>query len=217
MISQMGDVEQKSVVRRQATTGHILQYSDPRTLPDPVLVNVPLREAESPVYLKAASSLSRRYHLEPSILLVPLERGVPRPLQTSTQPGRIRRSDQQVDVRQWPLPQVIVQIEQIAAAFQQDEWDSFCFDEPAEGSKIRQGGESIQHRLAMGALQGGPPAPRQRACASFLIPEGAKIPSAFEPPQTGLRLFGRHFVLGRLAVKQRQNRTRDRWAELSPG
>src|SRR2546428_5202122 len=67
MISQMGDVEQKSVVRRQATTGHILQYSDPRTLPDPVLVNVPLREAESPVHLKAASSLSRRYHLEPSI------------------------------------------------------------------------------------------------------------------------------------------------------
>ena len=208
VIGLVRDVIQQGVFVVQAAAADLLQHRLRCPVQDLLLTDGELRHSEPPVHLETASVRTGGRHFELAVLFIPLQGVIPIPLETPIQSKSIRRPNQEVDVGQLSLPRIVVQVEEVGAALQQDEGDPLGFQEPAEDPKIGQRRERIHGGPSVRALESRRPAMRQRLEPSRPFPEVAEVAAALELHQGRVPRIRRHLVPWHPSLQQGEDRQR---------
>ena len=152
--------------------------------------------------LEVAAQPPARFHLEPPKLPVADDDVIPDARKTSREALDILPLDQEIDVREHPLPRIVVEIDQVGAPLQEDERHAFVDEMPSDRPELGQRLEVVQGGLAVRPGQGLRPYGRQRFEPARRAPETVEVPPALVPLQRGIERIRGPIVRGRLQPQE---------------
>ena len=214
MVGLMGDVVEQGVFRGQAPADDTLEHGRDRARPD-LLLGDPdsQRKAEPPVKLEVAAVRSLCCDLEPPVFLVAEDALETRGGESAGQAPHVGAAHQKIDVREHPLPGIVVKIDQVGAALQKKERYTLLDEVPPHDAEFGKRLKIVQRGLPMGPRQCTGPPRRQEVPPALRLPATVQVAAALVPLQAGVGQ-----VRGRILSRDVQaKKRRDRLVQIRGG